>query len=108
MKTSDQASPPGGYVGGGLQMQTVFAISLSGDVWVMNNWQNIDGCFGVTERSSVDPPRWTGRDDLLRHGQTRAVRPASDSWAEGCAGEEDRPSPMNSLDVRPSMRTGRS
>jgi hypothetical protein len=38
-KTGDQISPPGGYVGGGLQMQTDIAISPSGDVWVMNNWQ---------------------------------------------------------------------
>lgn len=45
MKTGDQISPSGGYVGGGLQMQTDLAISPSGDVWVMNNWQNIDSCF---------------------------------------------------------------
>jgi hypothetical protein len=46
-KTGDQISPSGGYVGGGLQMQTDLAISPSGDVWVMNNWQDIDSCFGV-------------------------------------------------------------
>src|SRR5262249_43648992 len=45
-KTGDQISPPGGYVGGGIQMQTDLAISPSGDVWVMNNWQDIDSCFG--------------------------------------------------------------
>jgi hypothetical protein len=45
MKTGDQISPPGGYVGGGLQMQTDIAVSPSGDVWVMNNWQAIDSCF---------------------------------------------------------------
>lgn len=47
MKTGDQISPPGGYVGGGLQMQTDLAISPAGDVWVMNNWQDIDSCFGT-------------------------------------------------------------
>ena len=46
-KTGDQISPPGGYVGGGLQMQTDLAISPAGDVWVMNNWQDINSCFGV-------------------------------------------------------------
>lgn len=46
-KTGDQISPPGGYVGGGLQMQTDLAISPSGDVWVMNNWEDINSCFGV-------------------------------------------------------------
>jgi hypothetical protein len=46
-KTGDQISPPGGYVGGGLQMQTDLAIGPAGDVWVMNNWEDIDSCFGV-------------------------------------------------------------
>jgi hypothetical protein len=47
IKTGDQISPPGGYVGGGLQMQTDLAIDPAGNVWVMNNWQDIDSCFGV-------------------------------------------------------------
>jgi hypothetical protein len=47
MKTGDQISPPGGYVGGGLQMQTDLALGPAGDVWVMNNWQTIDSCFGT-------------------------------------------------------------
>jgi hypothetical protein len=42
MKTGDQISPPGGYVGGGLQMQTDLAIDPAGNVWVMNNWQDIE------------------------------------------------------------------
>lgn len=44
-KTGDQISPPGSYVGGGLKMQTDLAISPSGDVWVINNWQDIDSCY---------------------------------------------------------------
>lgn len=47
MKTGDQISPPGGYVGGGLQMQTDLAVGPAGDVWVMDNWQDMDSCFGV-------------------------------------------------------------
>jgi hypothetical protein len=47
MKTGDQISPPGGYVGGGLQMQTDLAIDPAGNVRVMNNWQDIDSCFGT-------------------------------------------------------------
>jgi hypothetical protein len=47
MKTGDPISPPLGYVGGGLQMQTDLAIDPAGNVWVMNNWQNIDSCFGT-------------------------------------------------------------
>ena len=46
-KTGDQISPPGGYVGGGLQMQTDIVISPAGDVWVMNNWQDVDTCYGT-------------------------------------------------------------
>jgi hypothetical protein len=46
-KTGDQISPPGGYVGGGLQMQTDLAIGPAGDVWVMNNWQDIGSCIGT-------------------------------------------------------------
>jgi hypothetical protein len=46
MKTGDQISPSGGYVGGGLQMQTDLAIDPAGNVWVMNNWQDIASCFG--------------------------------------------------------------
>ncbi len=51
MKTGDEISPPGGYVGGGLQMQTDLAIGPAGDVWVMNNWQDIDSCFPGAEEA---------------------------------------------------------
>src|SRR5271168_2679294 len=44
---SVQHGPPGGFVGGGLQMQTDLALGPAGDVWVMNNWTVIDSCFGT-------------------------------------------------------------
>jgi hypothetical protein len=47
MKTGDQISPPNGYVSQGLQMQTDLAIDPAGDVWVMNNWQEIASCVGT-------------------------------------------------------------
>ena len=56
MKTGDQISPPGGYVGGGLQMQTDFAVGPAGDVWVMNNWQDIDSCFGKPDKTKRSRP----------------------------------------------------
>jgi hypothetical protein len=70
-KTGDQISPPGGYVGGGLQMQTDLAVSPSGDVWVMNNWQDIDPCFG-------DPPeelstRCGGQGIVIFFGMAKPV-----------------------------------
>src|SRR5271154_5305553 len=46
MKTGDQISPPGGYVGGGLQMQVDINIDSAGNVWVTNNWQDVDTCYG--------------------------------------------------------------
>ena len=66
-KTGDLISPPGGYVGGGLQMQTDVAISPSGDVWVMNNWQE------PATRGTVDPLRRSGRNGFLRHGQASTL-----------------------------------
>jgi hypothetical protein len=39
MKTGDAISPPGGYVGGGMQMLVDVGIGPAGDVWVTNNWQ---------------------------------------------------------------------
>ncbi len=44
-QTGEPISPSFGYVGGGLQMNTDLAIGPAGDVWVMNNWQDIDACF---------------------------------------------------------------
>jgi hypothetical protein len=36
-KTGEQISPPGGYVGGVMQLQTDLAIDPAGNVWMMNN-----------------------------------------------------------------------
>jgi hypothetical protein len=41
-KMGDAISPPGGYVGGGLQMQVDVDIDPAGNVWVGNNWQNLE------------------------------------------------------------------
>jgi hypothetical protein len=71
-KTGDQISPPGGYVGGGLQMQTDLAISPSGDVWVMNNWQDIDSCYrNATEALST---RCGGQGVVIFYGMAKPVR----------------------------------
>ncbi len=47
MKTGDPISPPLGYVGGGLQMEVDVDIDPAGNVWVTNNWQDIDSCVGT-------------------------------------------------------------
>ncbi len=71
-KTGDQISPPGGYVGGGLQLQTDIAIGPAGDVWAMNNWQDIDSCYpGVTEALST---RCGGQGVVIFFGMAKPVR----------------------------------
>jgi hypothetical protein len=71
-KTGDQISPPGGYVGGGLQMQTDLAIGPAGDVWVMNNWQDLDACFGVP--SEPLSTRCGGQGVVVFFGMAKPVR----------------------------------
>jgi hypothetical protein len=34
-----------------MQMLTDIAISPSGDVWTMNNWQNPDSCYGEPDEA---------------------------------------------------------
>jgi hypothetical protein len=72
MKTGDQISPPGGYVGGGLQMQTDLAIDPAGNVWVMNNWQDIDSCFGVP--SETLSTLCGGQGVTIFYGMAKPVR----------------------------------
>jgi hypothetical protein len=72
-KTGDQISPPVGYVGGGLQMQTDLAIGPAGDVWVMNNWQDIDSCFGVPPEAVST--RCGGQGVTIFFGMAKPARP---------------------------------
>jgi hypothetical protein len=72
MKTGDEISPPGGYVGGGLQMQTDIDIDPAGDVWAMNNWQDVDSCY-------ANPPealstRCGGQGVVVFYGMAKPVR----------------------------------
>jgi len=72
MKTGDQISPPGGYVGGGLQLQTDIAVGPAGDVWAINNWQDIDSCYpGATEALST---RCGGQGVVIFFGMAKPVR----------------------------------
>ena len=70
-KTGDQISPPGGYVGGGLQMQTDLAVDPAGNVWVMNNWQDIDSCFGVPDEALST--RCGGQGVTIFYGMAKPV-----------------------------------
>jgi hypothetical protein len=73
MKTGDQISPPGGYVGGGLQMQTDIAVDPAGNVWAINNWQDIDSCVGTPNEAAL-ARRLLGALDPA-HRAARAMAP---------------------------------
>ena len=51
VKTGDAISPPGGYVGGGLQLQVDVGIGPAGDVWVTNNWQDYEDAMGKVDEA---------------------------------------------------------
>jgi hypothetical protein len=71
-ETGEQISPPGGYVGGGLQMVTDLAIGPAGDVWLMNNWQDLDSCFGTPPEELST--RCGGQGVTVFHGMAAPVR----------------------------------
>ena len=72
MKTGDQISPPGGYVGGGLQMQTDIAVDPAGNVWAINNWQDVDSCFGYPNEALST--RCGGQGVVIFYGMAKPVR----------------------------------
>ncbi len=72
MKTGDQISPPGGYVGGGLQMETDIAVDPVGNVWVINNWQSLESCFGYTNEALST--LCGGQGAVIFYGMAKPVR----------------------------------
>jgi hypothetical protein len=71
-KTGDQISPPGGYVGGGLQMQTDIAVDPAGNVWAMNNWQDIGSCIGKPPEALST--RCGGQGVVIFYGMAKPVK----------------------------------
>ena len=72
MKTGDPISPPLGYVGGGLQMEVDIDIDPAGNVWVTNNWQDIDSCIGTPKEGLST--RCGGQGVVVFYGMARPVR----------------------------------
>jgi streptogramin lyase len=70
--TGQQISPPGGYVGGGLQMLTDIAVDPAGNVWAMNNWQEIDSCIGTPPEALST--RCGGQGVVVFYGMAKPVR----------------------------------
>jgi len=69
--TGGQISPPNGYVGGGLQMLTDIAVDPAGNVWAMNNWQDIDSCIGTP--SEALSTRCGGQGVVIFYGMAKPV-----------------------------------
>ena len=69
--TGGQISPPNGYVGGGLQMITDIAVDPAGNVWAMNNWQDIDSCIGTP--SEALSTRCGGQGVVIFYGMAKPV-----------------------------------
>ena len=72
MKTGDQISPPLGYVGGGLQLQVDIDVDPAGNVWVTNNWQDIDSCVGKPDEGLST--RCGGQGVVVFYGMAKPVR----------------------------------
>jgi hypothetical protein len=72
MKMGDPISPPGGFVGGGMQMHVDIAIDPAGDVWVGNNWQMYQAAL-----DHVDEAQTTlggGQGLVVFYGMAKPVR----------------------------------
>jgi len=71
VKTGDAISPPGGYVGGGLELQVDIGIGPAGDVWVTNNWQDTASCYGTPVEGAST--RCGGQGVVVFFGQAKPV-----------------------------------
>jgi hypothetical protein len=72
LKTGDAISPPGGYVGGGLQLTIDLDIGPAGDVWVTNNWEDWKAVWpGYPEALST---RGGGQSVVVFYGMAKPVK----------------------------------
>src|SRR5262249_21139663 len=65
-------SPPGGYVGGGLQMQVDLDIDPAGNIWVSNNWQDIQSL--LDRNAEPLSTRGAGQGIVCFYGMAKPVR----------------------------------
>ena len=72
VKTGQAISPPGGYVGGGLQLQVDLGIGPAGDVWVTNNWQNYLDAFGKVDEALQT--QGAGQGVVVFYGMAKPVK----------------------------------
>ena len=72
MKTGDAISPPGGYVGGGMQQLVDVGVGPAGDVWVTNNWDIDAAAFG--KASEALSTRGAGQGVVVFFGMAKPVK----------------------------------
>ena len=72
VKSGDAISPPGGYVGGGMQQLVDIGIGPAGDVWVTNNWDIDAAAFG--QASEALSARGAGQGVVVFYGMAKPVR----------------------------------
>jgi hypothetical protein len=72
LKLGDAISPPGGWKGGGMQMLVDASIDPAGNVWVSNNWQNPESCYGKPDESVST--RCGGQGMTVFYGMAKPVR----------------------------------
>jgi len=71
-KMGDAISPPGGYVGGGMQMLIDVDIDPAGNVWVDNNWQDIKAA--LRRRAEPRSTLGAGQGVVVFYGLAKPVR----------------------------------
>ena len=72
MKTGDAISPPGGYVGGGMQQLVDVGVGPAGDVWLTNNWE-IDAA-GLGQAPEALSTRGAGQGVVVFFGAAKPVK----------------------------------
>ncbi len=72
VKTGDAISPPGGYVGGGLQLMDDVGIGPAGDVWVTNNWQVYQDAMGKVDEALQT--QGAGQGVVVFYGMAKPVK----------------------------------
>ena len=72
MKTGDAISPKRGYRGGGMTLLVDASIDPAGNVWVSNNWQNPDSCYGQPLEDIST--RCGGQGMIVFYGMAKPVR----------------------------------
>ncbi len=70
-KSGDAISPPGGYVGGGMQQLVDIGVGPAGDVWVTNNWDIDAAAFGQAPEALST--RGGGQGVVVFYGMAKPV-----------------------------------